>query len=105
MHESLATSAVMLQTQKLKPCHFCSVTVAADLYKCKLASVRVLWITACMLSLCDQIVKGLNEAARSLLRINPYSVLVQCNIVSRQNQVLMIYNVAQQYPKQAAFEL
>ena len=30
---------------------------------------------------------------------------VQCDIVSLQNQVLIIYNVARTYPKQAAFEL
>ena len=33
------------------------------------------------------------------------SILVQCDIVSLQNQVSMIYNVAQKCPQQTAFEL
>ena len=33
------------------------------------------------------------------------SILVQCDIVSLQNQVSMIYNVAQKCPQQTTFEL
>ena len=40
-----------------------------------------------------------------LVNIHLDSVFVQCDIVCLQNQLLMIYNVAQKYPKQAAFEL
>ena len=41
----------------------------------------------------------------TLLCINPISVLVQCDIVCLQSQVLIIFNVAQKCPQQTAFDL
>ena len=47
----------------------------------------------------------MTSAVLQILLISNIFFLVQCDGVSLQNQVLMIYNIARKYPKQTAIEL